>query len=151
LFFLDILSGKVWFVLVSLFIYSFGHPVSFWGLSCDFRIFHISGSLPLPTRQSPLQKASSSLIRTLNLHARRVIHRQLHRTRLTWLLGYAKSALFSFYLVTLCVLTPFRLKTTSYRPLQHARFALFHFQTIHYMCFASNRFASTILLTHVSL
>ena len=38
-----------------MFIYSFGHPVSFWGLSCDFRIFHISGSLPLPTRQSPLQ------------------------------------------------------------------------------------------------
>ena len=56
LFFLDILSGKVWFVLVSLSIYSFGHPVSFWGLSCDFRIFHISGSLSLPTRQSPLQQ-----------------------------------------------------------------------------------------------
>ena len=37
-----------------MFIYSFGHPVSFWGLSCDFHIFHISGSLPLPTRQSPL-------------------------------------------------------------------------------------------------
>jgi len=56
LFFLDILSGKVWFVLVSFLIYPFGHPVSFLRLSCDFRLFYIFGSLLLPTQQLPLQQ-----------------------------------------------------------------------------------------------
>ncbi len=50
LFFLDILSGKVWFVLVSWFIYYFGHPVSFLKFSCDFWLFYIPGLLRLLVR-----------------------------------------------------------------------------------------------------
>jgi len=41
LFFLNILSGKVWFVLDSFLIHLFEHPVSYLGLSCNFRLYII--------------------------------------------------------------------------------------------------------------
>ena len=50
LFFLDILSGKVWHVLVSCFIYSFWTSCQFLGLVATSDIFYIFSLLPLPTR-----------------------------------------------------------------------------------------------------
>jgi len=55
--FLDILSGKVWFVLVSLFIYSFWTSCQLSGVELRLpTIYYICGSLPLLIRQSPLQQ-----------------------------------------------------------------------------------------------
>ena len=82
LFFLDILSGKVWFVLVSSFIYYFWTSCQLSGVESRLpAIYYILGSLPLPTWQSPLQEKLKCRLNQEYVHSLRRPHECGHTAR----------------------------------------------------------------------